>query len=231
MRSIPSTARGPFLYSRTSPRTSIPFPSVTVPTLPTGSCHASAALQPSGSSGSGSRRRASRHAGRRRRPSRSADTCRRFRPTARASARSRACPRSSAHARRRACGRRCGSRLPSRCATPFTNTSNGRTTSAGSRTRVPRYEPSGTFIEWQPVAVSSLLAQFAPGRARVAERGGDPRQLALRLDLRLRDLPPRRGAADRVRLEVPPPEARTLRGRARRCTARRSSSSRGRPGP
>src|ERR1700752_4356390 len=45
---------------------------------------------------------------------------------------------------------------------PFTNTSKGRTTSAGSRTRVPRYEPSGTFIEWQPVPLLSFLAQFAP---------------------------------------------------------------------
>src|SRR5215510_5105794 len=61
---------------------------------------------------------------------------------------------------------------------PFTKTSNGRTTSAGSRTRVPRDEPSGTFIEWQPVrrllaasaslafvaavAAPSALAQFTP---------------------------------------------------------------------
>ena len=38
-------------------------------------------------------------------------------------------------------------------------------TSAGRRTRVPRYGPSGTFIEWQPVLGIDLvgfLAQLAP---------------------------------------------------------------------
>ena len=42
---------------------------------------------------------------------------------------------------------------------------SGRTTSAGSRTRVPRDEVSGTFIEWQPVPgfdLVGLIAQLAP---------------------------------------------------------------------
>ncbi len=45
---------------------------------------------------------------------------------------------------------------------PFTKTSNGRTTSAGRRTRVLVGVVEGTFIEWQPVRVLLSLAQFAP---------------------------------------------------------------------
>src|SRR6476659_2355601 len=61
---------------------------------------------------------------------------------------------------------------------PLTYTPKGRTTSAGRRTRVPRYGPGGTFIEWQPVrrfigaavgiallaaaVAPTALAQFAP---------------------------------------------------------------------
>src|SRR5262245_9807289 len=47
---------------------------------------------------------------------------------------------------------------------PFRKTSNGRTTSVGSRTRVPRDDPSDTFIEWQPVLgnLVGFLAQLAP---------------------------------------------------------------------
>src|SRR5262245_1687171 len=51
---------------------------------------------------------------------------------------------------------------------PFTKTSNGRTTSAGSRTRVPRDGPSGTFIEWQPVRRLLLVLGTALVAAIVA---------------------------------------------------------------
>src|SRR5262245_46919983 len=51
---------------------------------------------------------------------------------------------------------------------PLTKTSNGRTTSAGSRTRVPRDGPSGTFIEWQPVRRLLLVLGTALVAAIVA---------------------------------------------------------------
>ena len=103
----------------------------------------------------------------------------------------------------------------------------GRATSPGSRTRVPVRGPSDTFIEWQPVRAKLvvlcglLLAVAAlrrcsprPPRSRrtAASRrslpsrrtpSGIQRQLRLRLDLRPRDLRPRRGPADRVRRPLP----------------------------
>src|SRR5262249_7301639 len=51
---------------------------------------------------------------------------------------------------------------------PFTNTSKGRTTSPGSRTRVLRDDPSGTFIEWQPARRLLALVVFALAAAIVA---------------------------------------------------------------
>ena len=198
--SIPSTARGPFLYSRTSPRTSIPFPAVTV------QHYRRAVRATSAERLEGEPRRDDglpvalvRDVHRVVLPIRAGDAD----PRSTASARSRACPPSSARARRRACGRRCGSRAPSAWATPFTNTSNGRTTSAGSRTRVPRYSSSGTFIEWQPVRRSSSSAAGAVLRS-LAVVGA--RRRAVRARRR--------------------PSRRTPRGSATASSSSRSSSSR-----
>ncbi len=52
-----------------------------------------------------------------------------------------------------------------------------------------------------------------PGRARLAERRADQRQLLVGLDLHRRDLPARPGLAALVHLPLPPPAPRPVRGR------------------
>ena len=104
---------------------------------------------------------------------------------------------------------------PSSCGTPFTNTSNGRTTSAGSRTRVPSirvlrhlHRMAAGASEALSVCAALLLAvaracrivappadiaQFTPVAPESPNAEGIRDELPLRLDLRLRDLRARRG--------------------------------------
>ena len=172
-------------------------------------------------SGASRRRPAGRRARRRRRPSRSCRTCRRSPSTIDGQRQKPELPLArAARARRRACRRATTKSPPSslrrrRSRTP--RTAAARPAAAGRR--VPRRGSSVTFIECAAVrskraslvVVGALVALLVPAATALAGNGGfapvapeSPNaegiqpELPLHLDLRVRDLRPRRGPADRV---------------------------------